>query len=235
MLKTGRTARGRRRRERCGDHDIVWGRMVGGGSVASECVGNSLNRARGVIGRFRPKVARCAPSDTALRLRARNPRAERAERKALSARARARSTRDPIGHPGRRGCASGAGGGKNNMKSSLFRSHTHAHTARTHHTHAHTWLCLYTRRWSPTRRRRPPLTHSNFYTRDPCPATIVRATVYVTANTPCRRGRAANSPRAAAGSLRSRRRAARRRGRHRTAPRAAARSAASRARLPPPA
>ena len=88
MLKTGRTARGRRRRERCGDHDIVWGRMVGGGSVASECVGNSLNRARGVIGRFRPKVARCAPSDTAHRLRARNPRAERAERKALSARAR---------------------------------------------------------------------------------------------------------------------------------------------------
>ena len=117
MLKTGRTARGRRRRERCGDHDIVWGRVVGGGSVASECVGNSLNRARGVIGRFRAKVARCAPSDTAHRLRARNPRAERAERKALSARARARSTRDPIGHPGRRGCAGArAEPEKNNMK-----------------------------------------------------------------------------------------------------------------------
>ena len=109
MLKTGRTARGRRRRERCGDHDIVWGRMVGGGSVASECVGNSLNRARGVIGRFRPKVARCAPSDTALRLRARNPRAERAERKALSnglARARA-----PVLH-GIRSDTRGGGGAR---------------------------------------------------------------------------------------------------------------------------
>jgi len=143
MLKTGRTARGRRRRERCGDHDIVWGRMVGGGSVASECVGNSLNRARGVIGRFRPKVARCAPSDTAHRLRARNPRAERAERKALSARARARSTRDPIGHPGRRGCASGAGGGK--QYEVVFFDHTRTLTRRAHttHTHTHGFVCTH--------------------------------------------------------------------------------------------